>query len=412
MLVPGNKPWRTVGVSPLVVRMRITGNSPAGSRRPFARIDSDRRQTARAAASRALYNRGMNSNRGEVAGDIAARKAEHIDLVLNADVEFRRSTGLERFEFVHEALPELALDDVDSTTVLFGRSLRAPLLVSGMTGGTPQAGQINERIAVAVAAAGLGMGVGSQRISFERPEVIETFQVRRFAPRALLIANLGAVQLNCGVTPDDCRRLVESIEADVLALHLNPLQEAVQPGGDTDFRGLLGKIAVVCRTLGLPVIVKEVGCGIAGGTARRLVEAGVAAIDVGGAGGTCWTEIEARRSRSAETRDVSATFREWGIPTAAAVQSVRAACPQIPLIASGGLRTGLDVAKCVALGATAGAVAGPVLRAAAESADAVASLLGRLVREFKLTMFCTGSTKPVDLARAISSTLVGEATGK
>jgi isopentenyl-diphosphate delta-isomerase len=353
----------------------------------------------------------MNGTCGD-APDIAARKAEHIDLVLNADVEFRRPTGLERFEFVHEALPELALDDVDSTTDLFGRSLRAPVLVSGMTGGTPQAGQINERIAIAVAAAGLGMGVGSQRISFERPEVLETFQVRRFAPRVLLIANLGAVQLNCGVTPDDCRRLVESIEADALALHLNPLQEAVQSGGDTDFRGLLGKIAAVCRTLGLPVIVKEVGCGIAGGTARRLVEAGVAAIDVGGAGGTCWTEIEARRNPSPETQAVAVTFREWGIPTAAAVHSVRAACPQIPLIASGGLRTGLDVAKCVALGASAGAVASPVLRAAVESAAAATALLGRLVREFKLAMFCTGSARPPDLARALRSTLVSEEPGR
>jgi len=354
----------------------------------------------------------MNSDHGHLTSDIAVRKAEHIDLVLNADVEFRRSTGLDGFEFVHEALPELALKEIDSTTELFGRALRAPVLVSGMTGGTPLAGQINERIARAVAAAGLGMGVGSQRISFERPELIETFQVRRFAPHALLIANLGAVQLNCGVTPDDCRRLVESIEADALALHLNPLQEAIQPGGDTDFRGLIAKIATVCRTLGLPVIVKEVGCGIAGGTARRLVEAGVAAIDVGGAGGTCWTEIEARRSPSPETQAIAATFREWGIPTAEAIQSVRAACPQVPLIASGGLRSGLDVAKCVAIGASAGAVASPALRAAVQSDDAVAALLARLVREFKLAMFCTGSTRPADLSRAIRSTLVVDGPDK
>ena len=333
--------------------------------------------------------------------DIAARKAEHIELVLGGEAEFERRTGLERFEFVHEALPELSLKELDTTTSLLGRRLLAPLIVSGMTGGTDQAAQINRRIAEAVAALGLGMGVGSQRISVERPEVTATFQVRELAPNILLIANLGAVQLNYGFTVDHCRRLVDSIGADALALHLNPLQEAIQPGGNTDFRGLLGKIEQVCAQLSTPVIVKEVGCGISGATARRLVDAGVAAIDVGGAGGTCWTDIEGRRSTSSSVKSVAATFREWGIPTADAVRFAREACPNTLLIASGGLRNGLDIAKCFALGADVAAVASPALMAAVESTEAVQELLARLSRELKLAMFCTGSARPADLQKAI-----------
>jgi isopentenyl-diphosphate delta-isomerase len=340
-------------------------------------------------------------DRNTPTGDIAARKAEHIELVLGGDVEFERSTGLERFEFVHEALPELTLDEIDTTTSFLGRRLSAPLIVSGMTGGTEQAAEINRRIAQAVAAIGLGMGVGSQRISVERPEVADTFKVRELAPEILLIANLGAVQLNYGFTVDHCRRLVESIGADALALHLNPLQEAIQPGGNIDFRGLLGKIAHVCSQLAAPVIVKEVGCGISGATARRLVEAGVAAIDVGGAGGTCWTEIEGRRSTSSTTQATAKTFHEWGIATADAVRSVRAECPRVPLIASGGLRSGLDVAKCLALGADLAAIASPALKAAVASAENVQSLLARVLHDLRLAMFCTGSPRPESLRAAI-----------
>lgn len=339
-------------------------------------------------------------NRETPTGDIVARKAEHIELVLGGDVEFERSTGLGRFEFVHEALPELSLEELDTTTSLLGRRLSAPLIVSGMTGGTEHAAQINRRIAEAVAALGLGMGVGSQRISVERPEVAATFQVRELAPDILLIANLGAVQLNYGFTADHCRRLVDSIGADALALHLNPLQEAIQPGGNTDFRGLFKQIGQVCSMLGRPVIVKEVGCGISGPTARRLVEVGVSVIDVGGAGGTCWTDIEGRRTTSGTTQAVAATFREWGIPTADAVRSVRQSCPDVPLIASGGLRNGLDIAKCLALGADIAAVASPVLKASVESADAVRELLQRFIRELKLAMFCTGSARPGELCSA------------
>jgi isopentenyl-diphosphate delta-isomerase len=334
--------------------------------------------------------------------EIVQRKSEHIELALQGDVQFRRSTGLDRFDFVHQALPELSLEQIDTTMHFLGRPLTAPILVSGMTGGTPRAGEINRRVARAVAALGLGMGVGSQRISVERPEVFSTFQVRSVAPKILLIANLGAVQLNYGFTPDNCRRLVETIGADALALHLNPLQEAIQPGGNTDFRALAGKIAEVCSALSCPVIVKEVGCGISGATARTLVNCGAAAIDVGGAGGTCWTEIEGRRSDSPTTRAIAETFREWGTPTADCIRSVRAACPQIPLIASGGLRNGLDIAKSLALGADVAAVASPVLKAAVESSSAVYELLSRLIRELKLAMFCSGSARPNELGASLA----------
>lgn len=336
--------------------------------------------------------------------EIAARKSEHLDLVLGEQVEFHRSTGLERFEFVHEALPELSLDEIDTATSFLGKRLAAPLLVSGMTGGTQRAGEINRRIAEAVAQLGLGMGVGSQRISVELPERSATFQVRKFAPDILLIANIGAVQLNYGFTVTDCQRLVDSIAADALALHLNPLQEAIQPGGNSDFRGLERKIAELCGALDQPVIVKEVGCGISAETARRLVQTGVAAIDVGGAGGTCWTDIEGRRNSSASVRAIASTFREWGIPTAQAVQEVRRSCPTIPLVASGGLRSGLAVAKSLALGADVAAVAGPVLKAAVKSTEATRELLERFIQELKLTLFCSGSVHPKQLRRAIRAT--------
>jgi isopentenyl-diphosphate delta-isomerase len=333
--------------------------------------------------------------------EIGVRKSQHIQLALEDESQFRRSTGLERFELVHQALPELSLNDIDASVQFLGKTLTAPLLVSGMTGGTPQSGEINRRIAEAVSEMGLGMGVGSQRIAVECPDVLSTFQVRAIAPHMLLIANLGAVQLNYGFTPDHCWRLVDSIDADALALHVNSLQEAIQPGGNTDFRGLLKKIEVVCSTLSKPVIVKEVGCGITGQTAKALLECGVGAIDVGGAGGTCWTEIESRRSGSQITREIADTFREWGIPTADCVQSVRGICPTIPIIASGGLRNGLDIAKCVALGANVGAMARPVLQAAVQGGPAVHELMRRVVQEFKLAMFCTGSARPNKLQAAI-----------
>ncbi len=322
----------------------------------------------------------------------ARRKTEHLRINLEEDVRAKGvTTGLEGYRFIHQALPDLDLEAVDPSLILFGRRLAAPLIISSMTGGVPEAQRINHTLAAAAQRLGIGMGVGSQRVAIEDPTRAVTFQVRRIAPDILLFANLGAVQLNYGFGPDQCRRAVEMIGADALILHLNPLQEALQPGGNTNFAGLAGRIAAVCRALPVPVIVKEVGWGISAETARQLVEAGVAAIDVAGAGGTSWSEVEKFRAQREHDRRVAATFAGWGIPTAEALRLCRAAAPDLPLIASGGIHTGIDVAKAVALGATAAAIAGPALRAAARGSAAVAEAMQQIVDELRITMFCIGA---------------------
>ncbi len=326
----------------------------------------------------------------EVTGT-AARKADHIRINLEEDVRSGLTTGLERYHFVHQAVPELDLAAVDTSTTWFGRALRAPLLISSMTGGTEQARQINRTLAQAAQAAGIGMGLGSQRAAIEQPDLAATFQVRDVAPDILLFANLGAIQLNHGYGVDECRRAVEMIGADALILHLNALQEAVQPEGEANFAGLLGRIEAVCRALPVPVIGKEVGWGISEQAARQLAAAGVAAIDVAGAGGTSWSQVEMHRARSASQKRVAAAFIDWGIPTAEAILNVRRAAPGLPIIASGGLRDGIDVAKCLALGAGLGGLAGPFLKAAAVSVEAVAEVAGELVRELRIAMFAAGA---------------------
>ena len=235
------------------------------------------------------------------------------------------------------------------------------------------------------------MGLGSQRAAIEDPAAVATFQVRRAAPDILLFANLGAIQLNYGYTVEHCHQAVEMTAADALCLHLNPLQEALQPEGDTRFSGLLRKIEEVCRKLSVPVIVKEVGWGISGATARRLADAGVAAIDVAGAGGTSWSQVELHRMKDPRRASIAAAFRDWGIPTAESIRQVRASVPELPVIASGGLRNGLDVAKSVALGAALAGMAGPFLRAAAGSQEAVADLIDDTVTELRIAMFAAGA---------------------
>jgi isopentenyl-diphosphate Delta-isomerase len=319
------------------------------------------------------------------------RKADHIQINLEKDVRSALTSGLERYRFVHEALPELNLEDVNTSLPVFGRQLSAPILISSMTGGTEQAGTINRRLAEAAQEMRVAMGVGSQRTAFEHAEQIETFQVRKYAPDILLFANLGAVQLNYGYGVEQCRRAVEMIGADALYLHLNPLQEAVQEGGDTDFSGLAGKIASVCQALRVPVIVKEVGWGISERTARLLKESGVAAIDVAGAGGTSWSQVEMHRAPNEFTRELAATFVGWGIPTADSIQMVRRATPDMMIFASGGLRDGLDIAKCIALGATLGGMAGNFLRAAAASAEQAIESVKLTKKQIEVAMFAAGA---------------------
>ncbi len=329
---------------------------------------------------------------------INQRKADHIKINLEQDVRSALTTGLENFHFVHEALPELDLDKVDTSLSLFGKILDAPLLISSMTGGTAEAETINLRLAEAAQAEGIAMGLGSQRTAIEHPERASTFQVRRVAPDILLFANLGAVQLNYGYGLDECQRAVDMIGADALILHLNPLQEAVQAGGDTNWQGLAQKIEQVCKKIGVPVIAKEVGWGISKKTAKLLVECGVAAIDVAGAGGTSWSQVEMHRAPDEFTRKLAASFVGWGIPTAESIQIVRKAAPGVKVFASGGIKDGLDVAKCLALGASLGGMAGQILKAAAISSEQAAELLKLTRRQLQVAMFATGTGSLAELA--------------
>lgn len=337
----------------------------------------------------------------KVTGDTASRKADHIRINLEEDVRSGLTTGLERYRFVHQALPELNLAEVDTRVTLFGKTLAAPLLISSMTGGTEEAGQLNRRLAGAAQAAGIAMGLGSQRAGLEDPALAPSFQVRAVAPNILLFANLGAVQLNYGYTVDHCRRAVDMIEADALILHFNALQEAVQPEGDADFSGLLKKIEAVCRALPVPVIGKEVGWGISERAARQLAEAGVAAIDVAGAGGTSWSQVEMHRAQTESQKRIAAAFLDWGLPTAESILNVKRVAPQLLILASGGLRDGIDVAKCVALGACVGGLAGPFLKAANISEEHVLEVIHELAREIRIAMFAAGAGSVAQLQNKV-----------
>ncbi|MEA3334451.1 MAG: type 2 isopentenyl-diphosphate Delta-isomerase [Chloroflexota bacterium] len=328
--------------------------------------------------------------------DHQTRKADHIRINLEEDVQFPRlSTGLNRYRFLHQALPEMDMADADTSVNLLGKTLRFPFLISSMTGGTPEAERLNRNLAIAAQNRGVAMGLGSQRAGLELEGSARTFQVRSEAPDILLMANLGAVQLNKGYGIEQCLRAVDMIEADALILHLNPLQEALQADGDWNWRGLLGKISGVVANVGVPVVVKEVGWGISAAVARQLSEVGVAAIDVAGAGGTSWSEVEYHRAPDERLRRLARSFADWGNPTADCLVAVGEAVPDLPLIASGGIRTGIDVAKCLALGATAAGLALPFLKAADVSAGAVIEAIDILGDELRLAMFCAGA---IDMA--------------
>jgi isopentenyl-diphosphate Delta-isomerase len=334
---------------------------------------------------------------------IEQRKDDHIKINLEKDVRSGLTSGLENYRFVHEALPELDLDKIDTTLTLFGKRLAAPILVSSMTGGTEDAGDINMRLAKAAQEYGIAMGVGSQRAAIDRPGLAATFQVRRVAPDILLFANIGAVQLNYGYGVDECRRAVDMIEADALYLHLNPLQEAVQDAGNTNWRGLAKKIEEVCKKLEIPVIAKEVGWGISDKTARKLADCGVAAIDVAGAGGTSWSQVEMHRAPDEFLRNLAGSFTDWGIPTAESIQMVKKAVPGMIVFASGGLKDGLDIAKCVALGAKLGGMAGPFLKAAAVSSENALEMMRLTGKQIQVSMFAAGAGSLDELGDKITS---------
>ena len=323
---------------------------------------------------------------------VQTREADHLRICLEEDVQFQANTnGLERYRFSHCCLPELDRSEIDLSTIFLGKQLSAPLLISSMTGGTEQAGIINQRLATVAQHYKIAMGVGSQRVAVEKPIVASTFAVRSLAPDILLFANLGAVQLNYNYGLDQCLQMVDLLGADALILHLNPLQECIQTKGDTNFSGLLDKISTLCSKLPVPVIAKEVGNGISAAIATKLLEAGVKAIDVAGAGGTSWAKVESERAETPLQRRLGMTFADWGLPTAECITSIRAAAPEIPLIASGGLRHGLDIAKALALGADIGGMALPFLQAAAQSEAALDELVEVLIAEMTTVLFCTGN---------------------
>ncbi len=294
------------------------------------------------------------------------RKAEHIEIALDEAMQTRQH-AFEVYAFEHRALPEIDAAEIDTSVEFLGKRLQAPILISCMTGGTGEATRINRNLAEAAERCGVAVGVGSQRKGLEDPSQVHTFQIRDRASTVPILANLGAVQLNYGYGIDQCRAAVEMIEADALVLHLNPLQEAIQPEGQTNFKNLLSKIGDVARELEVPVIAKEVGSGIAGTTARALKEQGVTHVDTAGVGGTSWALIEGRR---ADDADLGERFGAWGLATPESIRQV-AAVGGLTVIGSGGLRSGIDAAKALALGAHVTGMAYPFLQAATESADTV-----------------------------------------
>jgi isopentenyl-diphosphate delta-isomerase len=328
------------------------------------------------------------------------RKVDHIRINLEKDVQFPHlTTGLENYRFMHQALPEIDLAEVDTSSVLFGKTLAKPIVISSMTGGTDLAYRINQNLAEAAQANGVAMGLGSQRAGIEKPELAYSYKVRNVAPDIILFANIGAVQLNYKYGADQCQQAVDMIEADALILHFNVLQEAVQPEGDTNFAGLLNKVERVCKTLAVPVIAKEVGWGFSEKNARDLANAGVAAIDVAGSGGTSWSEVEYHRAPTEFHARVARSFADWGIPTADAIQYAVKGAPGLKIIASGGLRDGIDIAKSIALGAIAGGMAGPFLKAADQSAEAVDQVIRELTAQLRVAMLCSSARNIAELQK-------------
>ncbi|MFD2116514.1 type 2 isopentenyl-diphosphate Delta-isomerase [Paenibacillus yanchengensis] len=324
------------------------------------------------------------------------RKGEHIRICLNEDVNSEGiDTGLGRYRFIHNALPEINFSQIDLSTEWLGHQLQTPLLISSMTGGTPETAIINERLAKMAEQRGWAIGLGSMRAALENESVATTFQIRKYAPSVPIIANIGAVQLNYGVTAADCLKLVHMAEASALVLHLNSMQEVFQPEGDTNFSDLLRKIEQLCHTLKVPVGVKEVGWGIDGRTAAKLVDAGVAFIDVAGAGGTSWSQVEKHRMQDPVRIHAAETFANWGIATADSIIDVREHVPQTFVVASGGMRSGVDVAKALALGAHLAGFGRTLLKGAAAENDMIA--MEQLQQQFqtiefelKATMFGIG----------------------
>jgi isopentenyl-diphosphate Delta-isomerase len=330
------------------------------------------------------------------------RKNQHLDIVLSGQgTPPNSSAGFDVIQFEHSCLPEMGINDIDLSTSFLDKRISAPFLVSSMTGGPMRAEQINRNLAIACQELNLALAVGSQRIAIETADASGLGpELRRMAPDIPLLANFGAAQLNLGFGMDQARKAVEMIGADALIIHLNPLQEAVQNEGNRNWSGLLNKIGSLARSLDFPVVVKEVGCGISGRLARQLVDAGVAVIDVAGAGGTSWAAVEAERAATPRQKMTARAFAHWGIPTALAVADMRQMCPDTTIVGSGGIRDGLDAAKALRLGADIVGQAAGVLQSAALSAEAVVDHFSAMIDQLSIACFCTGSVSLEKLRKA------------
>lgn len=327
------------------------------------------------------------------------RKDEHIDINLNEQVDHDYSTGFEDLCFEHNALPDVNYTEIDAKTNFLNRTISFPLIISSMTGGTQRSALINQNLAIAANEENIAIALGSQRALLEDPKTVGSFTIRPFAPTVPIVANVGAIQLLYGITPQDCARIVDVNQADGIYLHLNPIQEAVQQGGDTNWKGLLAKIAQVCRQSPVPVLVKEVGFGMSKKTVRQLLECGVSGIDVAGAGGTNWASVEKFRQHSEFHQKLAESFSDWGIPTVRSLENARSVDQEVLLIASGGVRNGIDIAKSIALGADLSGIAGPFLAAAVHSPEEVIDLIRLYKTQFITAMFGTGCANIQDLKK-------------
>lgn len=326
------------------------------------------------------------------------RKLRHVRAIRGDPASDRQKFYFDEVRLKHRALPELDLAKIDPSVSFMGKRLSFPLLISSMTGGDhPELRKINRNLAIAAEKTGVAMGVGSQRVMFSHASARRSFDLRPLAPSTLLFANLGAVQLNCGFGIRECRESVKTVGADALYLHLNPLQEAVQTGGNTNFAGLASKIASVVEQLPVPVVIKEVGAGMAMADVRLLMKAGIRYVDVAGAGGTSWSRIEHHAQTGKQRHDLGLLFQDWGIPTPAALRALKPLRPKLTLIASGGIRSGVDMARAMVLGASLCGMAAPFLEPARKSADAVIDVIAMLKREFTTALFLLGVPRAKDL---------------
>lgn len=323
------------------------------------------------------------------------RKDEHLDICIKKDVSSQGSAGWDNVELPHCALPDIDFSEIDLQSEFLGQTFSAPLLISSMTGGSEKGERINEELSIFASEMRIPMGVGSQRVALEEKDK-KLFSLRKIAPKAVLYANIGAVQLNYGVSTDDCRFLVDSLEAQALILHLNPLQEAIQKEGDRNFKGLWNKIEALSSSLSVPVILKETGCGLDVETCLKAKNSGIAAVDIAGFGGTHWGYIEGLRNTSRVK--LGETFRSWGIPTVEALFLAREALgPEFPIIASGGIRNGLEIAKSLYLGANLSGMALPFLKAAEEGTEALKALYDETCEAIRIALFCTNCSTPLEI---------------